>query len=90
VNALSTNPASNSYEKDELTSGDSPKPLLTSGIPNLKLDTFTVKLNRYYLKVNATSKQNRETRLCKNRIQNKHHRIQFISISKEKKQTKWW
>lgn len=81
----------NSNEKMKLTSGDSPKPLLTSGIPNLKLDTFTIKLNRSYLKVNTTSKQNRETRLCKTSTNKNKTTITEFNISiAERKQTQWW
>lgn len=39
----------------ELTCGDCSKPFLTSGIPDLKLNPFPIKLNGPYLEVNAVS-----------------------------------
>lgn len=39
----------------ELTCGDCSEPFLTSGIPDLKLNPFAIKLNGPYLEVNAVS-----------------------------------
>lgn len=66
--------SSNFIRNDELTSGDCSKTFLTSSVPNLELDTFAIKLNRSYLKVNATSRQKKRTRLSETSRKKIKHR----------------
>jgi hypothetical protein len=53
--------------RSSLTSGDGSKTFLTSSVPNLKLDTFAIKLNSSYLKINTASKAKREQNKLRDR-----------------------
>ena len=46
--------------RKSLTGGDGAETFLTSSVPNLELDTFAIKLNGSDLKVNATSKRQKD------------------------------